>query len=158
MVTLSNALQLPILEQARVVAGVQGLDSPVRWVHVMGVPNAADWLHGGELLLTTFLNMPDAPAEQSDYLRQLAAKRIAGIVITTGMRLQEIPDYLRAIGDELALPIIDLPYQIRFVDIAKAINETQSQKKASDTVRPRPLHPAALEPARAGRRRILRPG
>ena len=45
------------------------------------------------------------------------------MVITIGMLVDEIPDYLRAIGDELELPLVELPYQTRFVDIAKVINE-----------------------------------
>ncbi len=123
MLSLQEALQLPILEKARVVAGGGGLARSIRWVHVMGVPNAADWLHGGELLLTTVANMPESRDEQCEYLRQVADKDVAGVVITTGMLLQEIPDSLRALGDELNLPLIELPYQVRFVDIAKAINE-----------------------------------
>ena len=83
---------------------------------------AANWL------LTTVFNMPDSPAEQSEYLRQLADKGVAGVVITIGMLQEEIPDYLRAVGDELRLPLIELPYQIRFVDIAKVINERISEE------------------------------
>ena len=128
MLSLKEALLLPILERARVVAGTNSLDRPIRWVHAVAAPNAADWLHGGELLLTTVFNMPDSPAEQSEYLRQLADKGVAGVVITIGMLQEEIPDYLRAIGDELRLPLIELPYQIRFVDIAKVINERISEE------------------------------
>ncbi len=123
MLTLKEALQLPILGNARVVAGAGGLDGQIRWVYNVSVPNAAEWLHGGELVLTTVYNMPDEPAAQCDFLRQLAAKGIVAVVITIGMLVDEIPEYLRAIGDELQLPLVELPYQTRFVDIAKVINE-----------------------------------
>ena len=53
MLSLKQALQLPILQDARVVAGVTGLDCQIRWVHNVSEHNAADWLHGGELVLTT---------------------------------------------------------------------------------------------------------
>ncbi|MDE2750150.1 MAG: PucR family transcriptional regulator ligand-binding domain-containing protein [Chloroflexota bacterium] len=128
MLTLRDALQLPILSDAKVVAGVAGLERPIRWVYNAGGPNAADWLHGGELVLTTVYNMPDSPAERGDYLRQLADKGIVALVITIGMLVDEIPDYLRVIGDELGLPLIELPYQTRFVDIAKVINERISEE------------------------------
>lgn len=127
MLTLKEALQLPILENAQVVAGADGLEQPIRWVHVLSVPNAADWLHGGELLLTTAYNLPDSAEAQGEYLRQLAGKEIAGVVITIGMRWQRLPDSLRAIGAQLQLPLIELPYQTRFVDIAKVINERISE-------------------------------
>ena len=133
MLTLSEALQLPILKNAKVVAGSGGLERPIRWVHNVGVPNAADWLHGGELVLTTVFNMPDSADEQGEYLRQLADKGIVAVVITIGMLVDEIPDYLRIIGDELGLPLIELPYQTRFVDIAKVINERISEESL-DTI------------------------
>ena len=133
MLTLKEALQLPILERARVVAGIGGLERSIRWVYTVSVPNAADWLHGGELVLTTVFNMPDSPAEQCEFLRQLADKGIVAVVITIGMLVDEIPEYLLAIGDELDLPLIELPFQTRFVDIAKVINERIAEENL-DTI------------------------
>ena len=133
MLTLREALQLPILKDAKVVAGADRLDRPIRWVHNTGVPNAADWLHGGELVLTTAYNMPESADAQGDYLRQLADKGIVALVITIGMLVDEIPENLRVIGDELGLPLIELPYQRRFVDIAKVINERISEESL-DTI------------------------
>ena len=133
MLTLNQALNLPILEHARIVAGAGGAERPIRWVYTVSAPDAAEWLHGGELVLTTVYNMPDEPDEQRDFLRQLAAKGIVAVVITIGMLVDEIPNYLRAIGDELELPLVELPYQTRFVDIAKVINERIAEESL-DTI------------------------
>ena len=133
MLTLSEALQLPILAGARVVAGFAGVQRPIRWVYNVSVPNAAEWLHGGELVLTTVSNMPGEPEAQREFLRQLAEKGIVAVVITIGRLVDEIPEYLRAIGDELELPLVELPYQTRFVDIAKVINERIAEESL-DTI------------------------
>ena len=133
MLTLKEALKLPILKDARVVAGVGGLERPIRWVHNVGVPNAAEWLHGGELVLTTIFNMPDTSAAQGNFLRQMAERDIVGLCITIGMLVDEIPDHLRPIGDELNLPLIEIPYQTPFVDIAKVINERIAEENL-DTI------------------------
>jgi len=133
MLTLQDALQLPILQDAKVVAGAGALDRTIRWVHNVSVPNAADWLHGGELVLTTVSNMPESANAQGEFLRQLAEKGIAALVITIGMLVDEIPEYLREIGDELGLPLIELTYQTRFVDIAKVINERIAEENL-DTI------------------------
>lgn len=133
MLTLREALELPILNNAKVVAGGGGLDCPIRWVHNASVPNAADWLHGGELVLATVFNLPESADERADYLRRLSEKGIVALVITTGMLVDEIPENLRALGDELGLPLIDLPYQTRFVDIAKVINERIAEENL-DTI------------------------
>ena len=128
MLTVAEALELPILEQARAVAGRGGLAREIRWVHTISVPDAADWLHGGELALTTMFNLPDEPAAQCDFIRRLADKGIVAVVITIGSLLDSIPDYLRRLGDELDLPLIELSYETRFVDIAKTINERIAEK------------------------------
>ena len=135
MLTLNDALELPILERARVVAGAGGLTRSIRWVHTISVPDAADWLHGGELVLTTFFNMPDEPAAQCAFVRQLADSGIAAMVMTIGSLSDAIPDYLRRLGDELQLPLIELPYETRFVDVEKAINERISQQSLNDVRR-----------------------
>lgn len=128
MLTLREALQLPILQDARVVAGAAGLAREIRWVHTVSVPDVADWLHGGEMVLTTMLNLPQAPAEQCELLRNLADKGIVAVVITVGNIIARIPDYLRQSAEALDLPLIELSYTTRFVDIAKAVNERISQQ------------------------------
>lgn len=128
MLKLQEALELPILEDAQVVAGAAGLSRDIRWVHTVSVPDAAMWLHGGELVLTTMFNLPDSPDDQCEFLRQLADKGIVAVVITIGNLLDHIPDYLRRTGDKLDLPLIELPYETRFVDIAKSINERISEQ------------------------------
>ena len=128
MLTLREALKLPILEDAQVVAGAAGLSRDIRWVYTVSVPDAANWLHGGEMVLTTMFNLPDAPEAQCELLRQLAEKGIVAVVITIGNILDQIPDYLRQAGDELDLPLIELSYETRFVDIAKSINERISEQ------------------------------
>ncbi len=134
MLTVAEALELPILNKAQVVAGHQGLSNPIRWVHTVGVPDGADWLNGGELVLTTIFNMPDTPATQCEFIRQLASKGIAGVIITIGKLIDEIPDYLRQLADEVNLPLIEIPYEERFVDIAQRINERISEENL-DNVR-----------------------
>ena len=128
MLTLRESLKLPILQDARVVAGAAGLERDIRWVYIVSVPDAANWLHGGEMVLTTMFNLPDAPDAQCELLRQLAEKGIVAVVITVGNILDQIPDYLRQAGDELDLPLIELSYETRFVDIAKSINERISEQ------------------------------
>lgn len=135
MLTVAEALELAILNKARVVAGHAGLNRPIRWVHTVGVPDGADWLNGGELVLTTIFNMPDTPEARCKFIRQLASKGIAGVIITVGKLIDEIPDYLLQQSNDLSLPLIEIPYEERFVDIAKSINERISQENLDNVSR-----------------------
>ncbi|MEL6309102.1 MAG: PucR family transcriptional regulator ligand-binding domain-containing protein, partial [Chloroflexota bacterium] len=116
-------LEHDIFTDAKVVAGEAGLQREVRWVHNAGVPDAAVWLNGGELVMTTIFNMPQDLEDQRSYIIQMADKEVAGLVITTGRYIQEIPRHLRDAANSCAFPLIEIAYTARFVDIAKAINE-----------------------------------
>lgn len=135
MLTVREALKLSTLKSAHIVAGHNGIDHPIRWVHTVSVPDGAVWLNGGELVLTTIFNMPQSPDEQCDFVRQLAEKGIAGVIITIGKLIESIPDYLCKLGDELDLPLIEIPYEERFVDIAKSLNERISEENLDNVSR-----------------------
>ena len=58
--TLREALTLAEpLRQARVVAGESGLDNVIRSVNVMEVPDIVNWVHPGELLVSTLYPLRD---------------------------------------------------------------------------------------------------
>ncbi|MEO0560734.1 MAG: PucR family transcriptional regulator ligand-binding domain-containing protein, partial [Chloroflexota bacterium] len=127
MITVTEALAMPVFEGAQIVAGVAGADRTVSWVHNSGVPDAAEWLNGGELVLTTAINMPRTPDEQLAYLEALAAKGISALAVAVGRYLTGIPDSWCAVADRHTLPLIAIPYESRFVDVARAVNERITQ-------------------------------
>ena len=51
---VAEILKLPILADARVLAGENGLSREVTQVTVGEVPDIGDWLTGGELVPSTF--------------------------------------------------------------------------------------------------------
>lgn len=129
MLTVAQALELDVLTGSYCVGGSSGLHHDIKWVHNVGVPDAANWLNGGEFVLTTYINMPPSQAEQEDYLRALAKKGIAGLGLAFGRYIPEIPPYLCKVADEVGVPLIALPYQLMFVDIARTINMQISQRE-----------------------------
>jgi purine catabolism regulator len=84
MLTVADALQMEEFAGARVVAGHAGLSRPVGWVHVAGVPDAPAWLNGGELVLTTAINMPSNPDEQRHYIQPWRKKVSAALALAVG--------------------------------------------------------------------------
>lgn len=140
MPSVATILEHELLENAKVLAGSSGLDREVRWVHNAGVPDAAAWVNGGELVLTTIFNMPQDEAEQCDYVRQLAKKNVAGLVLTTGRYIDEIPAHLIDTAQEVDIPLIEIPFTTRFVDIAQAINEVIAESSLELSRRALTIH------------------
>lgn len=122
MLTVADALKLKEFHGARVVAGAQKLDNPIAWVHSAGVPDAPAWLNGGELVLTTALNMPTDRAEQIAYVEAMAGKGVAALALAVGRYIAEAPQHMRETAEAHGLPLIEIPFQARFIDIAKVIN------------------------------------
>jgi PucR family transcriptional regulator, purine catabolism regulatory protein len=77
--TLAEVLDLPVLRAAapRVRAGKAALDVPVRWVHVSEQRNPAGTFRGGELVLSTGIDLADLATDLPDYVASL---RDAGAV------------------------------------------------------------------------------
>ncbi len=128
MITVSDVLQMEVLAGSQVVAGEAGLDRPVSWVHNSGVPDAHNWVNGGELVLTTAFNMPDTLPEQIDFIEALAREDIAGLCVTVGRYLDELPSQWHTIANSHGLPLIAIPFQARFVDVARTVNERITQE------------------------------
>lgn len=134
MLTVIDVLKFDKLSRARVIAGEKGLSRQVAWMHNASVPDAPRWLNGGELVMTTIINLPPDTDQQRDYMRQLAERNVAGLIMTVGRYIQEIPLHLREIADQYDLPLIEIPYTERFVDIVRGVNERIAQESI-DTVR-----------------------
>lgn len=140
MVTLEELLKLPAFEGAIIVAGKKGLSRQVTWVHNVGVPDAAHWLNGGELALTTAINMPAEPDRQKHYLLELVAKGVAGLAVAVGRYIDTIPEYLLEIADKHNFPLVEIPYQRRFVDLAREANERIAQENMAMVTRALHIH------------------
>ena len=91
-VTLRQILDLEVLRRAgvRVVAGADQLDRPVRWVHIAEIADIAQLINGGELLLTTGMQLED-PESQRSFVARLCDHQLAGLGFGTGFAHPEVP-------------------------------------------------------------------
>ena len=119
--TLRELLRRPAFQEAEILAGRQGLDVPVRWVHVGEIPDIARYLRGQELLLSTGVGL-HRPQERRRYLERLAECEVAGVCIELGRYLRRIPDDMLQLADRLELPLIAFVRPVRFVDITRDVH------------------------------------
>ena len=107
MLTVREALELPALEAAELVAGEGGISNIVRWVHIVDLPHPKfEWVQGGELLLTSGYGLVD---DEHNPVPMLASKGLAGIVLSLGERFERTPAALRTAADRHDLPMIETP-------------------------------------------------
>ncbi|MCL6627210.1 MAG: PucR family transcriptional regulator ligand-binding domain-containing protein, partial [Alicyclobacillus shizuokensis] len=66
-----DVLKRPPFQSALLAAGQGGLSRPIRWVHILDVPNARGHIHGGELVLTTGLGFGKHPYQFQSFIEEL---------------------------------------------------------------------------------------
>lgn len=123
--TVNEVLALePVRSGApRVLAGADRLDTPVRWVHVIELAQAAHLLRGGELVLSTGIALPDDAAGLQRYVSELAAVGVSALAVELGSRYaRSLPAALVSAAGEHRLPLIVLERETQFIEITEAVH------------------------------------
>lgn len=103
----------------RLVAG-DG-DRQVDWAHPIELGDPRPWLSGGELVLTTGVQLPRARRAQEEYVGRLVAAGAAGLGFGIGVRHAAVPPGIRQACADSGLPLIEVPLRTPFVAVAQAI-------------------------------------
>ncbi|WP_353941315.1 PucR family transcriptional regulator ligand-binding domain-containing protein [Streptomyces sp. HUAS MG91] len=138
--TVREALNLPCLGGARLVAGARGGARRIRVVNIMEVPDIVRWMRGGELLLTTAYAVRDDAAALTALVPTLAGRGLAALGVKIGPYLPELPPEMLALGDRLGFPVIALPGDVMFNDILSEVLGTVLNRHALELEQSRALH------------------
>ena len=105
--------------EVELLAGTDQLDAPVRWVHITELRDPTPWLSGGELILTTGLQL-DTAKRQREFVNRLADHQLAGLGIGTGFAHETVPKALLAAARERDFPVFEVPYELPFIAVTEA--------------------------------------
>ncbi|MCI9887530.1 PucR family transcriptional regulator ligand-binding domain-containing protein [Micrococcales bacterium 31B] len=122
--TVQSILELPAVQAARphVVGGERALDTPVRWVHVSELLDLTGLITGGELVLTTGLELAQAPHRAASYLASLATAGAAALMVERASTMPEVAAALRRAARDARIPVITLDRTLRFIDITETVH------------------------------------
>jgi purine catabolism regulator len=111
--SLVDDLRLPLL------AGAEGLDRAVSWVHGTELVDPTPFLEGGELLLTTGLAVRRGFGA---YVDRLAGVGVVGLGFGTGLSHAAVPPGLVAAAARAGLPLLEVPRETPFIALSKAVS------------------------------------
>ena len=104
----------------KLVAGAdQASKREIRWVHISELQDPTPWLTGGELLLTTGIQLDDAD-RQAELVRLLAGRDAAGLGFGTGFNHPKLPKAVVKEAEQWGLPLFEVPYKMPFIQITEA--------------------------------------
>ncbi len=109
------------------VSGDESARARVRWVHSTELTDPTPWLKGGELLLTTGMQL-HGPKQQRELIERLADHEIAGLGFGTGFSHKRVPAALVKAAQSRSFPLFEIPYELPFIAIterafAQLVNE-----------------------------------
>ena len=107
--------------------GHESATAQVRWVHSTELPDPTPWLRGGELLLTTGVQLQRASI-QRELIERLADHELAGLGFGTGFTHKRLPPALVNAARKRGFPLFEVPYELPFIAIterafAQLVNE-----------------------------------
>ncbi len=113
-ITMADALQ--IMSRCKLLAGRAGLNRKISYIDTMEIPNIQPWLKKNLLVITTGYSIRDDISALPRLIADLGTIGAAGLAIKTRF-LGEIPAETIRLADQLAIPLIEIPHEIPFVDL-----------------------------------------
>ena len=102
------------------VTGEDNAQVSVRWVHSTELLDPTPWLRGGELLLTTGLQLTGAKF-QREFVERLADREIAGLGFGTGFVHKKVPAAILNTARKRGFPLFEVPYELPFIAVTERV-------------------------------------
>ena len=135
-----------------VLAGAGALARPVLAAHTSELRDPTPWLHGGELLMTTGLQLDGGAEGLAAYVDRLAAAGVACLAVGTGPALTHavVPEAVVRAAERAGLPLLEVPESTPFLAVTETVFAQLAAAQYAEQVRAldaqRALTAAAVHP------------
>jgi PucR family transcriptional regulator, purine catabolism regulatory protein len=143
-VTVGQILELPVLKDARLLAGGDGIDRRVSSVTVGEVPDIADWLSGGELVLSTMFAVKGDLERQREFCRRVMMAGAAALFVKTTRFVENIPADIIELAEKRKFPIVEVPQGLRWTRLMQDATEVIINRQASQLEQSQAIHRSLL--------------
>jgi purine catabolism regulator len=143
-VTVGQILELPILADARLLAGEEGLDRRVSSVTVGEVPDIADWLSGGEMVLSTMFAVKGDLDRQREFCRRVMMAGASALFVKTTRFVENVPADIIELAEKRKFPIVEVPQGLRWTRLMQDATEVIINRQASQLEQSQAIHRSLL--------------
>jgi PucR family transcriptional regulator, purine catabolism regulatory protein len=121
---LRELLSIQLLDDAGLRVAVSGdLDRPVRWAHTGEISDIAQYLRGGEVLLTAATGLVTAtPEQRRQYVCELAESGAAALIVELGRGFRRLPQEMVDEANERGLVVAELEREVPFVEVTQYVH------------------------------------
>ena len=143
-VSVRQILELDVLKDARLLAGEAGLDRKVNSVTVGEVPDIAEWLSGGEMVLSTLFAVKGDVERQREFCTTVMMADAAALFVKTTRFVGGLPADVIELADKRKFPIVEVPQNLRWTRLMQDATEVIINRQASLLERSRSIHRSLL--------------
>lgn len=118
---VSELLQDAQFSNLELLAGASGVENKILTVTVVDTPDGAQWLKGGEMVITTGFMLENDEDRLLDFISLLSRRRVVALGIKRNRHISHIPDSALALADSLGFPLIAIPESYAFADIINPV-------------------------------------
>ncbi len=121
VITLKGLLELPILKPAKLLTSPEtSQDSRITSISVIEIP-VGEFIRPGEFVLSMGVKVGHNPRLLADFVKRIAQAEASAIALAVGPHTPQIPRRVIEVANRLGLPLIELPWEIRFSEISEAV-------------------------------------
>lgn len=116
------------------LAGKEGMNNLVSWVHMIETMEASDFLEGGEIAFTTGPGL-NSHVPLVTLIEHIYAKKAAGIIVNIGPFIEKIPQDAIDFCDAHNFPLFIIPWKIHLAEVMRifCFSITKSDQKNLET-------------------------
>lgn len=122
-ITVAEVLKCKTLDRAKVLAGKKSLEREVTSVTVGEVPDIANWLRGGEVVLSTFFATSSSPSERIEFVKRIIDRKASALLAKPKRFVGEVDLEIVTLANKKNFPLIEVPTEVRWTEIIKEIYE-----------------------------------
>ncbi len=121
-IKIGEVLKTKFFSDYHLIAGEKGLDRETQAVALFDAPDGYKWFKGKELVLSSGYLFKDDIELFKDVIIFLHSKNSTGMAIKTDRYLKDIPEEIINLCNDLGFPLINIPYNVAWIDIINAVN------------------------------------
>lgn len=136
MISLREVIALPGLGLSA-MGSAGDLSAEVRWAHVSELRDPSPWLLGGELLLTTGMNLETSEEACLEYCARLVNAGVAALGLSTGRSLPHpsMPAPLVAAAEKAGLALVHVPEDTLLQTIVQRVSDALHEERSAPLLR-----------------------
>lgn len=108
------------------------LQRKITWVHMVEDPENCSFIRGGELIVSTGLEMKNQH-DMMNFVKKVCQSKASGLILNQGPYIKEVPESVIKWCQENDFPLFSMPWEVHIADLMQEYcNAIISEKRVQD--------------------------